>query len=101
MFCFPNTGYVITLLRTVSLKFLSYSRAYLRVIYEKTKGQVPPGPLLGKQNIHAKDVYYGERSEPRENARETEHPSHSRDFARLPQMVWETAHLPKFGYPSL
>ena len=79
----------------------SCSRAYLRVIYEKTKSQVPPGPLLGKQNIQAKDVYYGERSEPRENTRETEHPSHSRDFSRLPQMVGETAHLPKFGYPSL
>ena len=26
----------------------SYSRAYLRVIYEKTNGQVLPGPLLGK-----------------------------------------------------
>ena len=79
----------------------SYSRTYLRVIYKKTKGQVPPGPLLGKQNIQAKEVYYGERSELRENARETEHPSHSRYFSRLPQMVWEAAHLPKFGYPSL
>ena len=35
----------------------SYSRAYLRIIYEKTMGQVPPGPLLGKQNIQAKEVY--------------------------------------------
>ena len=26
----------------------SYSRAYLRIIYEKTNGQVLPGPLLGK-----------------------------------------------------
>ena len=26
----------------------SYSRAYLRVIYEKTMGQVPLGPLLEK-----------------------------------------------------
>ena len=26
----------------------SYSRAYLRVIYEKTNGQVLPGPLLAK-----------------------------------------------------
>ena len=31
----------------------SYSPAYLRIIYEKTKGQVPLGPLLGKQNIQA------------------------------------------------
>ena len=34
-----------------------YSRAYLRIIYEKTMGQVPLGPLLGKQNIQAKGVY--------------------------------------------
>ena len=34
-----------------------YSRAYLRIIYEKTKGQVPLGPLLGKQNIQAEEVY--------------------------------------------
>ena len=26
----------------------SYSRAYLRIIYEKTNGQVLSGPLLGK-----------------------------------------------------
>jgi len=30
------------------------------MIYEKTKGQVPLGPLLGKQNIQAKEVYYSE-----------------------------------------
>ena len=36
----------------------SYSRAYLRIIYEKTKGQVPLEPLLGKQNIQAEEVYY-------------------------------------------
>ena len=35
----------------------SYSRAYLRIIYEKTMGQVPLGPLLAKQNIQAKEVY--------------------------------------------
>ena len=35
----------------------SYSRAYLRINYEKTKGEVPLGPLLGKQNIQAKEVY--------------------------------------------
>ena len=35
----------------------SYSRAYVREIYEKTKGQVPLGPLLGKQNIQAKEVH--------------------------------------------
>ena len=36
-----------------------YSRAYLRIIYEKTKGPVPLGPLLGKQNIQAEEVYRG------------------------------------------
>ena len=35
----------------------SYSRAYLVIIYKKTKGQVPLGPLLGKQNVQAKEVY--------------------------------------------
>ena len=31
--------------------FLKFRLAYLRIIYEKTKGQVPLGPLLGKQNV--------------------------------------------------
>ena len=35
-----------------------YSRPYVRMIYEKTKGQVPLRPLLGKQNIQAKEVYW-------------------------------------------
>ena len=34
-----------------------YSRVYVHIIYEKTKGQVPLGPLLGKQSIQAKEVY--------------------------------------------
>ena len=34
-----------------------YSRAYVRIIYEKTKCHVPLGPLLGKQYIQAKEVY--------------------------------------------
>ena len=33
----------------------SYSRAYLRINYEKTKGS--PGTSIGKQNIQAKEVY--------------------------------------------
>ena len=32
---------------------------YLRTIYEETMCQVPLGPLLGKQNIKAKEVYSG------------------------------------------
>ena len=40
-----------------------YSRAYVRIIYEKTKGQVSLGPLLGKQNIQAKEVYWVHRGD--------------------------------------
>ena len=36
----------------------SYSRAFVRIIYEKTKGQVPLEPLLGKQNMRVKQVYF-------------------------------------------
>ena len=57
MFCFPNTGHVIILQENCFFQISSYSRTYLRIIYEKTKGQVPMGPLLGKQNIQAKEVY--------------------------------------------
>ena len=38
-------------------KFLSisfYSWAYVRIIYEKTKGQVPLGPLLGNKTYKLK-----------------------------------------------
>ena len=35
---------------------------HVRIIYEKTKGQVPLGPLLGKQNIQAIEVYSGGKS---------------------------------------
>ena len=41
-------------LENCSTQISSYSLAYLRIIYEKTKGQVPLGPLQGKQNIQAK-----------------------------------------------
>ena len=54
-FCFSNTGHVIILQRTVSFKFRLLC-AYVRIIYEKTKGQVPLGSLLGKQNIQARHV---------------------------------------------
>ena len=30
---------------------------YICIIYEKTNGQIPLGPLLEKQNIQAKEVY--------------------------------------------
>ena len=43
-------------------QILSYSRAYLCVMYEKTKGKVPLGPLFGKQNIQAKEAYTFKRS---------------------------------------
>ena len=51
MFCFPNTGHVIILQGTVSFTFR------LRIIYETTMGQVPLGPLLGKQNTQGLEVY--------------------------------------------
>ena len=35
----------------------SYACAYVGIIYEKTEGQVPLGPLFGKQNLQAKEVY--------------------------------------------
>ena len=35
-----------------------YSRAYVSISNKKTKGQDPLGPLLEKQNIQAKEVYY-------------------------------------------
>ena len=41
-------------LRNHFFQISSYSRAYVRIIYEKTMGQVPLGSLLWKQNIQAK-----------------------------------------------
>ena len=29
------------------IQISSYSRAYVRIIYEQTKGEIPLGPLLG------------------------------------------------------
>ena len=46
MFCFPNTGPVINTLKSCFFQISSYS-----------KGQVPLGPSLRKQNIQAKEVY--------------------------------------------
>ena len=34
-----------------------HNHANIRIIYEKTMGQVLLGPLLGKENIQAKEVY--------------------------------------------
>ena len=53
MFCFPNTYSRELFFFQIS----SYARAYVGIIYEKTEGQVPLGPLFGKQNIQAKEVY--------------------------------------------
>ena len=55
MFCFPNT--YRTLENCFFFQISSYARAYVGIIYEKTEGQVPLGPLFGKQNIQAKEVY--------------------------------------------
>ena len=35
-----------------------YFGAYVRLLYEKTKGQIPLRPSFGKQNIQSKEVYY-------------------------------------------
>ena len=40
-----------------------YPRAYLRIIYEETKGQVPLGPLMRKQNLQANEDCWGEATE--------------------------------------
>ena len=46
MSCLP---YLYVLFSQYGLRDISfYSRAYLRIIYEKTMSQVPLGPLLGK-----------------------------------------------------
>ena len=37
--------------------FTMHNHANMRIIYEETIGQVFLGPLLGKQNIQAKEVY--------------------------------------------
>ena len=44
-------------LRSSFFQISSYLREHLRIPCEKTAGQVPLGPLLGKQNIQAKQVY--------------------------------------------
>ena len=54
---FSNTGCMVILQRTVSFKLRLVHVAYVCIIYEKTKGQVPLGPLLGKQSIKAQEVY--------------------------------------------
>ena len=42
----------------------SYSRRNYAQSYEETKGQVPLGPLFGKQNIQAKEVFLPHLSPP-------------------------------------
>ena len=58
LFGFPQYRSGDNTLRNCSFQILSNSSAYLRIICEKTKSQVPLGPLLRKQNIQAKEVYY-------------------------------------------
>ena len=40
------------------IQISSSSHAHVHIIYENTKGQIPPTPSSGKQNIHAKEVYW-------------------------------------------
>ena len=59
MFCFSNTGHVTILWRIVSFNF---RLIYMLIYTVDKKGQVPlwelgQVPLLGKQNIQAKDGY--------------------------------------------
>ena len=44
------------ILKNCFFQISSYSSAYVRIIYEKTKGQVPLGPLLGKQRSQEKSI---------------------------------------------
>ena len=61
LFClyvfFPQYKSCDNTLKSCFDQISSHSSAYLRIIYEKTKGQDPLGPLLGKQYIQAKEVY--------------------------------------------
>ena len=50
----------------------SHSLANVCIIYEKTKGQVPLGPLSGKQNMQAKEVY-SSHFETIQDSREVKH----------------------------
>ena len=56
---YRSRGYTPTLENCFS-QISFYSYAHVCIIYEKTKRQVPLEPLLGKQNIQAKEVYYSE-----------------------------------------
>ena len=47
---------MIITLENCFFQISSYSPAYVRIIYEKMKGPVPLRPLLGKQNVQAKEV---------------------------------------------
>ena len=53
MFCFPNARSCDETLENGLFQFLSYLRAYLRIITEKTNGQIPLRAPLGKENIQA------------------------------------------------
>ena len=43
MLSFPNKGHMIILWRTVFFQITSFSRVYIRIIYQKTKGKVSLG----------------------------------------------------------
>ena len=43
-------------LKNCVFQISSCSRAYVRKIYEKTKGQVPQGPLLGKKRTTSRGL---------------------------------------------
>ena len=57
MFWFSHYRSCDDTLENCFFKTISYSRAYLSIIYEKTKRQVSLAPLLEKQNIQATEVH--------------------------------------------
>ena len=58
MILFSQNRSFDNILENCFFQISSYSRAYVSwMIYKKTKGQIPLGPLLRKQNIQAKEVY--------------------------------------------
>ena len=57
MFLFSQYKSRDNILRNSFFQISSYLREHLRIHCEKTAEQVPLEPLLGKQNIQAKEVY--------------------------------------------
>ena len=83
----------------------------MHIIYEKTKGQIPPRPSSGKQNIHAKEVYwrdYRKKYGDLDNNSSNSAYKHSLQLSmancllsnKLAQYIW-TCHCDKFAISTL